>query len=276
MTYVGLFACYAGMLASVVIPNCSLALSLCSTTEVSQDSRLGSTLFVSVQQTPPTADDKTDECLTIINDMRTQTAKGLLEALTKAQDGEVTESLKSIKKEEVQGATAKTIAAKLGGTDAATCEFAASANAQTVWLQYPGLVIPFAYGTKLDCISLIQTTYRDGRDYLENRFRSAGPTLTHQQAKYNFTEAPFNNVAASNVAFLMSSKSKKVSCAATENCTGGHNILFCYFIDPLQTGDAPFITEVYNALWGVGKGAVSISVPSVSTALLSLALIILS
>lgn len=67
--------------------------------------------------------------------MRTQTAKGLLEALTKAQDGEVTESLKSIKKEEVQGATAKTIAAKLGGTDAATCEFAASANAQTVWLQ---------------------------------------------------------------------------------------------------------------------------------------------
>lgn len=60
MTYVGLFACYAGMLASVVIPNCSLALSLCSTTEVSQDSRLGSTLFVSVQQTPPTADDKTD------------------------------------------------------------------------------------------------------------------------------------------------------------------------------------------------------------------------
>ncbi|CDJ62191.1 SAG family member [Eimeria necatrix] len=266
MTRVGLIACYAGVLASVATPKLSSALSLRSATESSQESRDGFALFISIEQTAPKADDKTDECLTIINTMRTGAVKGLLEALTKAQDNEVTESLKKLKKEGEENTTAKTIAAKLAGTDATTCDSAASANAET----YPGLVIPFAYDTKFDCNALIEETYTAGLSHLkESRFDPS-------TGKYDINEVPFNNVAASNVAFLMSSKSTKVSCAATKDCTGGHNILFCYFVEPLQNGEAPFTTELYNALWETETGAASISVPSAATGLLSLALILLT
>lgn len=57
---------------------------------------------------------------------------------------------------------------------------------------------------------------------------------------YNVTKAPFNNVAASNVAFMMSDKSSKMSCAATTNCEAGYNVLYCHFIESLKTGDSTF------------------------------------
>lgn len=60
MIRVGLLACYGGLLTSLAAPNFSLALSLRSTRAVSQESRAGSTLFLSIEQTAPTADDKTD------------------------------------------------------------------------------------------------------------------------------------------------------------------------------------------------------------------------
>lgn len=66
--------------------------------------------------------------------MRTETVKDLLQGLTKAQDEEVTQSMKKLKPEEEGNPTAKTIAAKLAGTDATTCDSAANANAETVWL----------------------------------------------------------------------------------------------------------------------------------------------
>ncbi|CDJ62187.1 SAG family member [Eimeria necatrix] len=266
MARVGLLTCYAGLMASVAAPNFSLALSLRSAAGIFQENRLSSTLYVSTEKTPPTAEDKTNECLTIINTLRTENFNGLLTALATADDGEVTASLDKIQKKTLESPTAKKIAEALAGDDATTCDLAASANAET----YPGLVIPFAYNTTFDCKALIRATYEAGLSHLrESSFDPSTDT-------YNVTLAPFNNVAASNTAFLLSSKSAKVSCAATKNCEAGQNVLFCYFIDPLQTGDAPFTTEVYNALWGVGKGAASILVPSVSTALLSLALTILT
>lgn len=58
MARVQLFACHAGLLASVVSPEFSLTLSFRSAAAGSQENRLGSQL--SVGGTPPTAEDKTD------------------------------------------------------------------------------------------------------------------------------------------------------------------------------------------------------------------------
>ncbi|CDJ43256.1 hypothetical protein ETH_00008695 [Eimeria tenella] len=163
--------------------------------------------------------------------------------LTAANDGEATESLTEIGKTEPDSLTTAKIA-------------------------YPGLVIPFAHDEDFDCNALIQATYTAGLDHLkQSNFEPSTGT-------YNAENAPFDNVAASNVAFLLSAKSTKVSCAATKDCKAGHDVLSCYFIDPLQTGDKPFTTELYNALWGLETGAAFISVPSAATVLLVLALVI--
>ncbi|CDJ63605.1 SAG family member [Eimeria necatrix] len=268
MAHVGLLAYYAGLLASAAAPHFSLALSLRSGTATSQQNSLSTNLFASGQdllRTEPTAEDKTTDCLDIINKLRGENLKGLLETLSTADEQEVTQSLKTIRVPITDPAdpTAKKIAVKLAG-DTNTCESGKDANAE----KYPGLVIPYAHGTQPKCSDLIQETYTAGLNHLKelNFDPSAGT--------YDVAVAPFNNVDASNVAFLLWEESKKVSCAATNNCSAGHNVLFCYFIDPLQEGDKPFTTELYNALWGLETGAAFTSLPSVATVLLALALMI--
>ncbi|CDJ43260.1 SAG family member [Eimeria tenella] len=267
MTYVGLLACYAGLLASAAAPHFSSAISLRAGTATSQKSSLRTNLFASGQDllrttTAPTANEKTQDCLEIINTLRKENLQDLLGTLTKAEESDVTASLKKIKIEGSDELSTAKIAAKLAGSDAQNCESGESANAKT----YPGLVIPFPHTTDFDCNTLIQATYTAGLDHLkQSNFEPSTGT-------YDVDKTPFNNVDASNVAFLLSAKSTKVSCAATEDCAGGHDVLFCYFIDPLQSGDQAFTTELYNALWGLEAGAASISVPSVATILLVLAL----
>ncbi|CDJ62190.1 SAG family member [Eimeria necatrix] len=204
-------------------------------------------------------------CLTIINTLRTENVRGLLKTLTEAGNSKVTESLKKIQLGGLDSPTAQTIAAELEGTKAASCNLGESASAK----KYPGLVIPFAHDADFDCAALIQETYTAGLSPLkQSNFDPSSGT-------YDNTQAPFDNVAASNVAFILSAKSTKVSCAATKDCEAGHDVLFCYFIEPLQAGDKPFTAELYNALWGLETGAASISAPSVVTALSPAAVIIL-
>ncbi|CDJ44167.1 SAG family member (sag19) [Eimeria tenella] len=269
MTHVGLLACYAGLLAGAAAPDFSSALSLRSSTATSQQNSLSTNIFASGDvspqtPTPPQADEKTEDCLAIINKLRSENLKDLLGTLAKAEDTEVTESLKAIKIEEPASPTAPKIAVTLAGSNVDTCESGEGANAK----KYPGLVIPFPHDTEFNCNALIQATYTAGLDHLkQSNFEPSTGT-------YDVENAPFNNVNASNVAFLLSEKSKKVSCAATKDCKAGHDVLFCYFIDPLRKEDKPFTAELYNALWGLEAGAASISVPSVVTVLLALALII--
>ncbi|CDJ70087.1 SAG family member [Eimeria necatrix] len=233
MTHVGLFACYAGLLASAAAPHFSLALSLRSGTAASQQNSLRTDLFASGEDSPPTppaAEEKTEDCLVIINKLRGENLKDLLGTLTKAEQSEVTESLKKIGETDLESPTPVKIAVALAGNNVETCESGGTADAKT----YPGLVVPFAHDTEFNCNALIQETYTAGLDHLKpSNFDPSTGT-------YNAENAPFNNVAASNVAFLLSEKSKKVSCAATKDCTAGHDVLFCYFIEPLRTGDKPF------------------------------------
>ncbi|CDJ43254.1 SAG family member [Eimeria tenella] len=266
MTHVVLLACYAGLLASTAAPHFSLALSLRSGTATSQQNSLRTNLFASGQvslRTNTVAEERTPDCLDIINNLRGENLKGLLETLDTAKASDVTESLKTISIEDPANPTADKIAVKLAG-DSNTCDLGKNANAE----KYPGLVIPFTHETQFKCSALIQATYTAGLNHLkQSNFEPSAGT-------YDVKTAPFNNVDASNVAFLLSEKSKKVSCAVTNNCSAGYNVLFCYFIDPLQKGDKPFTTELYNALWGLETGAAFISVPSVATVLLVLALMI--
>lgn len=55
-----LFACYAGLIGNLTASEFSTALSIRSAAAGSQENRLHSKLLVSVEQTPPTAEDKTD------------------------------------------------------------------------------------------------------------------------------------------------------------------------------------------------------------------------
>ncbi|CDJ63604.1 SAG family member [Eimeria necatrix] len=265
MSHVGLLAFYAGLLASAAAPHFSLALSLRSGAATSQQNSLHTNSFASGQvslRTPPAGNEITADCLDTINKLRSENLKDLLGALTKAENNDVTESLKAIEIEEATTLTTATIAAKLAGDNVETCASGENADAKT----YPGLVIPFAHDKDFDCNALIQATYTAGLEHLKQS------DFEPSTGAYDVNNAPFNNVHASNVAFLLSEKSKKVSCAATKNCTAGHDVLFCYFIEPLRNGDKPFTTELYNALWGLETGAASISVPSAATVLFVLAL----
>ncbi|CDJ70091.1 SAG family member [Eimeria necatrix] len=269
MTPVGLPAFYAGLLASAAAPQFLSALSLRSSTATSQQNSLRTNSFASGQDllwltTAPAATDKTEDCLEIINKLRKENLKDLLGTLTQADETEVTASLQKIGKTDPESPTAVKIAAKLAGETTETCESGKDANAT----MYPGLVIPFAHDKNFDCNALIQATYTAGLDHLKQS------NFDPSTGTYDAAKAPFNNIDASNVAFLLSAESTKVSCAATENCEGGHDVLFCYFIEPLQAGEKPFTTELYNALWGLETGAAFISVPSVATVLLALALMI--
>ncbi|CDJ70086.1 SAG family member [Eimeria necatrix] len=268
MAHVGLLACFAGLLASAAAPHFSSALTLRSGTGISQQNSLRTNLSASGQDllrtlTAPTADDKTEECLTLINKLRNENLNGMLKTVTKAEDKEVTASLKTNQIEQQTDNTASTIAVKLAGDNVDTCDSGGDADATT----YPGLVIPFAPNTEFNCNALIQETYTAGLDHLKQS------SFEPSTGAYDVDKAPFNNVDASNVAFLLSEKSTKVSCAATKGCNGGHNVLFCYFIEPLQKGDKPFTPELYSALWGLETGAASISVPSVATVIFVFALI---
>ncbi|CDJ70083.1 SAG family member [Eimeria necatrix] len=271
MTHVGLLACYAGLLASAAAPSFSSALSLRFGTAISEQNGLRTNLFATGQEslrttTPPQAEEKTNDCLAVINKLRSESLKDLLGTLTRPHEDEVIASLEELGIPDPEELNAAKIAEKLAGDDVQNCESGKSANAKT----YPGLVTPFAHSMDFNCNTLIQKTYTDGLNHLkESNFEPSTGT-------YDVENAPFNNVDASNVAFLLSSKSTKVSCAATQDCADGHDVLFCYFIDPLQKGDKPFTPELYNALWGLETGAASISVPSVATVLLLLALSIRS
>ncbi|CDJ43255.1 SAG family member [Eimeria tenella] len=264
MTHLRLLACYAGLLASAAAPHFSLALSLRSGTGTSQQNSLRTNLFASGQvalRAEPSASDVTEDCLDIINKLRSENLRDLLRTLAKAEENEVTESLKKIGKTQPEGLTAVKIAVALAGEDVGTCNSGENANAKT----YPGLVIPFPHSTDFDCDALVQATYTAGLNYLKKS------NFEPSKGTYDVENAP--NLDASNAAFLLSAKSTKVSCAATNNCSGGHDVLFCYFIDPLRKGDKPFTTELYNALWGLETGAAFTSAPRVATVLLVLALI---
>ncbi|CDJ70084.1 SAG family member [Eimeria necatrix] len=268
MTHVGFLVYCAGLLASAALPHFSSALSLRSGIATSQQNSLHANLFASGQDllrtlTAPTGADKTDDCLEIINKLRKENLEDLLETLTKAQGSDVTASLKKLGIQDPAEPTTANIAEKLAGEDN-TCQSGINANAE----KYPGLVIPFTHETDFDCSTLIRATYTAGLDHLKQS------NFDPSTGTYNVEKPPFDDVDASNVAFLLSAKSTEVSCAATNNCNDGHNVLFCYFLEPLRTGEKPFTTELYNALWGLQTGAASIAVPSVATVLLVLTLII--
>ncbi|CDJ62189.1 SAG family member [Eimeria necatrix] len=146
-------------------------------------------------------------CVSIINVLRKENLRDLLKPLTKADDSELTVSLEEIQVDEADNLTAQTIAVKLAGAEAATCNLRETAGTE----KYTGVVIPSAHNTDFDCNALIQATYTAGLPHLEES--NFDPTTS----KY-VIEAPFNNVAVSTVAFLLSAKSAKVSCAATKDC----------------------------------------------------------
>ncbi|CDJ43253.1 SAG family member, partial [Eimeria tenella] len=262
--HVGLLTSYAGLLAAA--PHFSFALSLRSGTVASQKNTLSTNLFASGQDllrttTYPTADDRTKECLATINELRSENLKGLLRTLAETNGEEVTESLTTINVDNPASPTADKVAVKLAGEDVNTCASGKDADAKT----YPGLVIPFTHETQFNCSALIQAAYTAGLNHLKQS------NFEPSTGAYNAENVTFNNVNASNVAFLLSEKSKKVSCAAAKDCKAGYNV-FCYFIEPLRTGDKPF--TLYNALWGLETGAAFISVSSVIAVLVVFALII--
>lgn len=74
------------------------------------------------------------DCLAIINKLRSENLKDLLGTLAKAEDTEVTESLKAIKIEEPASPTAPKIAVTLAGSNVDTCESGEGANAKKVGL----------------------------------------------------------------------------------------------------------------------------------------------
>ncbi|CDJ37177.1 SAG family member (sag13) [Eimeria tenella] len=263
MSRLGLLACYAGLFAGAAAPDFSTAVPIRSAA-VNPHHKILDTEGSSLAQvaTAPSASKKTTECLPILNALRTEGLNGLLKGLVEAGDGEASQ----IQPLARSGKTTIQIASELAGTNKESCD-ATNANQS----QYAGLVITFDVSKTFDCEALINASFTAGLDHL-------------QKADYNATAdesilgtPPLDNIAAKNLAAIVSTKAEKVECAATTDCVAGKNVLFCYFIQPLEKEQAqPIDANVYEALLKRQRGSASIAVPGITAMLFSLALILLS
>ncbi|CDJ70088.1 SAG family member [Eimeria necatrix] len=91
MTQVGLLACHAGLLPSAAAPHISLALSLRPGIATSQENNLLTNLFASGQDllrttAAPTAAEKTQDCLAIIDKLRQENLKDLYTHLSSQRE----------------------------------------------------------------------------------------------------------------------------------------------------------------------------------------------
>ncbi|CDJ62192.1 SAG family member [Eimeria necatrix] len=268
MPRIGLLACYAGLLAGAAIPNSSAAVPIRSASvnphHGSPDIKAPSLAQLG---TAPAADDVTNECLPVLNALRTEGLDGLLSELVKASSEEVRSSLSpQTKSESDKKTTVVEIAQELAGENKENCE-AADANTS----KYSGLVITFQHSTAFDCEALIKESFAAGLSHLQQE------SYETSSATNKLGTAPLDNPAAKNLAAIVSTKAGKVSCAATTDCAAGSNVLFCYFIEPLAVDEAqPIKAEVYEALLKRQRGLAPITIPGITATLFSLALIMLS
>ncbi|CDJ62193.1 SAG family member [Eimeria necatrix] len=265
MSRLSQLACYAGLIAGATAPNFSAAVSIWSATVNPHGKSLdiGLPSFADAG-TAPAADDKTDECLPVLNKLRVEGLNNLLSELAKAEENDVTSSLQPSKK--LGDKTKVTeIAVELAGEDKNCAATNAAAS------PYSGLVITFDYSTAFDCEALINESFTAGLSHLQQ----ANYDASDEAAKMG--KAPLDNLAAKNLARMVSTKAKKVACAATTDCEQGKNVLFCYFIEPLEEDETkPIEADVYEALLERQRGSAWITVPGITAALFSLALILLS
>ncbi|CDJ37168.1 SAG family member (sag17) [Eimeria tenella] len=266
----GLLTCYISLLAGAATAHFSAAVI---TRSANTNPHYGivetEAAFLQAAATPIETTDATTACLPTMNMLRVLNLRDqALEALqpetggTTVQEGEEEDDQEELTKSN----TVAEIAKGLAGTDADKCEAGATANAKT----HTGLVIPFEYSTTFDCGSLIQDHFTTGLTHIqESNFDPATGT-------YDTGKAPFDNLSASNVANIMWSKSKKASCAVTNNCRAGHNVLYCRFVDAIKPEDKPFTTELYEALLQRQAGSASIALTSIATTFFCAALLLLS
>ncbi|CDJ62196.1 SAG family member [Eimeria necatrix] len=266
MSRIRLLACYAGLLAGTAAPNFSAAVPIRSAVISPHHGSLDTKQPSFAQDaTPPTAKDQTEACLLVLNSLRAKGLNGLLNELTKANEDEVRESLQPAGKSGNKTSVIE-IAQELAGTDKSTCD-ATTANKSP----YSGLVITFDHSAEFDCESLINESFTTGLNHLQEQNYDASADTT------KLGEAPWDNLAAKNLAAIVSTKAEKVSCAATTDCEAGSNVLFCYFIQPLALDEVqPIKAEVYEALLRRQQGSACIPLPGITAALFTLALAILS
>ncbi|CDJ62188.1 SAG family member [Eimeria necatrix] len=265
MPQLSLLACYAGLLAGAAAPNFSTAVPIRSAIDNPHDSLLDiRPISFARVGTAPAAEEKTDACLPVLNKLRLEGLNNLLSELVKATEEEVASSLQQPK---AIGEKTKVtdIAAELAGSDK-TCE-AANATASP----YSGLVITFDYSTAFDCEALINESFTAGLSHLQQANYDASDAATKMGV------APLDNLAAKNLAAIVSTKAGKVACAATKDCEAGKNVLFCYFIEPLGKVEAqPINADVYEALLQRQRGSAWTTAPGITAILFSVALILLS
>ncbi|CDJ62199.1 SAG family member [Eimeria necatrix] len=265
MPQFGFLTCCAGLLAAAAASSYSGAVPIRSVTASPHRRNLDTQQPSFVQEaTPPTAQDKTDACLPILDALRTEGLNGQLAKLTKASDDDVNGSLSALQK---SGKTKVIeIAAELAGSDKTSCDGAAIADSE-----YPGLVIPFDHSTEFDCEALIDESFYAGLSHLQEK--NYDPSAESSK----LGDAPLDNLAAQNFAAILSYEAEKVACAATTDCAAGNNVLFCYFIPPLKKGTAkPINADVYEAVLNRPRGSASITIPAIAATLLSIALAMLS
>nr|ABR53731.1 surface antigen 14 [Eimeria tenella] len=265
MPQFGLFTCYAGLLAGVAASSFSGAVPIRFVTASPHQRSLDTKLSSFAQESnPPTAEDKTDACLPILNGLRTEGLSAVLVGLKKAEEQDVSGSLTGL----LPGSKTKVtdIAAELAGSDKASCDGAAIKDSK-----YPGLVIPSDHSTEFDCEALINDSFYAGLSHLEEN--NYDPSAESSQLGV----APLDNRAAQNLAAIVYDESEKVACAATTDCAAGNNVLFCYFVNPLKKETKkPINAEVYEVLLKRPRGSASITIPAIAATLLSLALAMLS
>ncbi|CDJ37171.1 SAG family member (sag15) [Eimeria tenella] len=259
----GLLTCYTGLLIGAATSNFSVAIRNHSAPANPHNDSVDTLAFIQAVPVAIEAVDATTVCLPTMNMLRVLNLRDQsLEALEPDTDETTGDAEEGVSKSK----TALEIAKELAGTDAATCETGATANAKA----HTGLVIPFEYSTAFDCGALIQGHFAAGLSHIqESNFDPA-------TGKYDTGIAPFDNLSASNIANIMWSKSKTASCAVTKNCRGGHNVLYCRFVDPITNADTPFTTELYEALLQRQAGSSSIAFTSIATTFFCAALFLLS
>ncbi|CDJ37176.1 SAG family member [Eimeria tenella] len=204
-------------------------------------------------------------CLLVLHSLRREGLNGLLNELATVSDDEV---LKSLQPEARSGDKTSVIeiAQELSGGDKSACD-AKAANKSP----YSGFVITFDHSTKSDCEALISASFTAGLSHLQQQNYDASADST------KLGEAPWDNLAAKNLAAIVSTKAEKVSCAATAECEAGSNVLFCYFIQPLALEELqPIKAEVYEALLRRQHGSAYIPPPGITAALFTLTLAVLS
>lgn len=206
----------------------------------------GSATTPSSQQV--TAKDVTENCLPILNGIRTSNLS-------------LTEALGNLQKDDTLQAAAKTSALKLvGKTEKKTTpDLSCPVNQEQLKVEEngQGVVVFFEHSETFDCKKVLGKTYEEGLLHLQAQ------GFKPNETKYDPTAAPFNERAAVNVAYLMAKEATKVGCAVTENCTSGKNAFYCKFEKKLEPNTDPFSSELYKKMVARGPSAASSAVPSI-------------